>query len=93
MCVVQSRAEPLMSLVLPCAVSVFLTVCPSVPVLQYIKACVMAKENPHLTLVHTSTVEELFKKEITAIGAVVNRKTSNPPLPLPPKRRGPSVSV
>ncbi|KAJ8256327.1 hypothetical protein COCON_G00184790 [Conger conger] len=57
---------------------------------KYIKACIMAKENPHLTLVHSSTVQELFKKEITTIGAVVNRKSSNPPLPLPPKRRGPS---
>uniref|UniRef100_A0A4W5NZY8 Phosphatidylinositol 3-kinase catalytic subunit type 3 n=1 Tax=Hucho hucho TaxID=62062 RepID=A0A4W5NZY8_9TELE len=32
----------------------------------------------------------MFEKEISAIGAVVNRKSSNPPLPLPPKRRGPS---
>ncbi|XP_035240996.1 phosphatidylinositol 4,5-bisphosphate 3-kinase catalytic subunit beta isoform [Anguilla anguilla] len=57
---------------------------------KYIKSCVIAKESPHLTLVHSSTVQELFKKEISAIGAVVNRKTSNAPLPLPPKRRGPS---
>uniref|UniRef100_A0A8C8CC55 phosphatidylinositol-4,5-bisphosphate 3-kinase n=1 Tax=Oncorhynchus tshawytscha TaxID=74940 RepID=A0A8C8CC55_ONCTS len=59
---------------------------------QYIKACLQAKECPHLTLVQVSTVQAMFEKEISAIGAVVNRKSSNPPLPLPPKRRGPSVS-
>uniref|UniRef100_A0A673AYN5 phosphatidylinositol-4,5-bisphosphate 3-kinase n=1 Tax=Sphaeramia orbicularis TaxID=375764 RepID=A0A673AYN5_9TELE len=47
---------------------------------------------PHLTLVHTSTVKAMFDKEISAIGAVVSRKSSNPPLPLPPKRRVPTVS-
>lgn len=51
-----------------------------------------AKEPPHLTLVHTSTVKAMFDKEISAIGAVVSRKSSNPPLPLPPKRRVPTVS-
>uniref|UniRef100_A0A673X144 Phosphatidylinositol-4,5-bisphosphate 3-kinase, catalytic subunit beta n=1 Tax=Salmo trutta TaxID=8032 RepID=A0A673X144_SALTR len=59
---------------------------------QYIKACLQAKECPHLTLVQVSTVQAMFEKEISAIGAVVNRKSSIPPLPLPPKRRGPSVS-
>uniref|UniRef100_A0AAZ3PH03 phosphatidylinositol-4,5-bisphosphate 3-kinase n=1 Tax=Oncorhynchus tshawytscha TaxID=74940 RepID=A0AAZ3PH03_ONCTS len=60
---------------------------------QYIKACLQAKECPHLTLVQVSTVQAMFEKEISAIGAVVNRKSSNPPLPLPPKRRGPSNTV
>uniref|UniRef100_A0A673X1H9 Phosphatidylinositol-4,5-bisphosphate 3-kinase, catalytic subunit beta n=1 Tax=Salmo trutta TaxID=8032 RepID=A0A673X1H9_SALTR len=60
---------------------------------QYIKACLQAKECPHLTLVQVSTVQAMFEKEISAIGAVVNRKSSIPPLPLPPKRRGPSVQV
>uniref|UniRef100_A0AAZ3Q0X8 Phosphatidylinositol-4,5-bisphosphate 3-kinase n=1 Tax=Oncorhynchus tshawytscha TaxID=74940 RepID=A0AAZ3Q0X8_ONCTS len=60
---------------------------------QYIKACLQAKECPHLTLVQVSTVQAMFEKEISAIGAVVNRKSSNPPLPLPPKRRGPSIQV
>uniref|UniRef100_A0A4W5PBZ3 Phosphatidylinositol 4,5-bisphosphate 3-kinase catalytic subunit beta isoform n=1 Tax=Hucho hucho TaxID=62062 RepID=A0A4W5PBZ3_9TELE len=55
-------------------------------------SCLQAKECPHLTLVQVSSVQAMFEKEISAIGAVVNRKSSNPPLPLPPKRRGPSVS-
>uniref|UniRef100_A0A3Q4G4B7 phosphatidylinositol-4,5-bisphosphate 3-kinase n=1 Tax=Neolamprologus brichardi TaxID=32507 RepID=A0A3Q4G4B7_NEOBR len=54
---------------------------------KYIRSCLQAKEAPHLTLVHTSTVKTMFDKEISAIGAVVSRKSSNPPLPLPPKRR------
>uniref|UniRef100_A0A673ZFA8 Phosphatidylinositol 4,5-bisphosphate 3-kinase catalytic subunit beta isoform n=1 Tax=Salmo trutta TaxID=8032 RepID=A0A673ZFA8_SALTR len=62
-------------------------------VLRYIKACLQAKECPHLTLVQVSSVQAMFEKEISAIGAVVNRKSSNPPLPLPPKRRGPSFKI
>uniref|UniRef100_A0A8C2XKC6 Phosphatidylinositol-4,5-bisphosphate 3-kinase catalytic subunit beta n=1 Tax=Cyclopterus lumpus TaxID=8103 RepID=A0A8C2XKC6_CYCLU len=54
---------------------------------QYIRTCMQAKESPRLTLVHTSTVKAMFDKEISTIGAVVGRKSSNPPLPLPPKRR------
>ncbi|XP_041850415.1 phosphatidylinositol 4,5-bisphosphate 3-kinase catalytic subunit beta isoform [Melanotaenia boesemani] len=63
--------------------------CGDHPLIQYkyIRTCLQAKEPLHLTLVHISTVEALFKKEMSAIGAVVSRKTSNPPLPLPPKRR------
>ncbi|XP_029571556.1 phosphatidylinositol 4,5-bisphosphate 3-kinase catalytic subunit beta isoform [Salmo trutta] len=66
--------------------------CGDHPLIQYkyIKACLQAKECPHLTLVQVSSVQAMFEKEISAIGAVVNRKSSNPPLPLPPKRRGPS---
>uniref|UniRef100_A0A667XJ82 phosphatidylinositol-4,5-bisphosphate 3-kinase n=1 Tax=Myripristis murdjan TaxID=586833 RepID=A0A667XJ82_9TELE len=59
---------------------------------RYIRSCTQAKESPHLTLVHTSTVKAMFEKEISAIGAVVTRRSSNPPLPLPPKRRIPTVS-
>lgn len=65
---------------------------PVLSFLQYIRNCIQAKESPHLTLVHTSTVKAMFDKEISAIGAVVSRKSSNPPLPLPPKRRVPTVS-
>uniref|UniRef100_A0A667XJ01 phosphatidylinositol-4,5-bisphosphate 3-kinase n=1 Tax=Myripristis murdjan TaxID=586833 RepID=A0A667XJ01_9TELE len=57
---------------------------------RYIRSCTQAKESPHLTLVHTSTVKAMFEKEISAIGAVVTRRSSNPPLPLPPKRRIPT---
>ncbi|XP_028975010.1 phosphatidylinositol 4,5-bisphosphate 3-kinase catalytic subunit beta isoform isoform X1 [Esox lucius] len=66
--------------------------CGDHPLIQYkhIKACLQSKECPHLTLVQISSVKDMFEKEISAIGAVVNRKSSNPPLPLPPKRRGPS---
>uniref|UniRef100_A0A8C2XLM4 Phosphatidylinositol-4,5-bisphosphate 3-kinase catalytic subunit beta n=1 Tax=Cyclopterus lumpus TaxID=8103 RepID=A0A8C2XLM4_CYCLU len=49
---------------------------------QYIRTCMQAKESPRLTLVHTSTVKAMFDKEISTIGAVVGRKSSNPPLPL-----------
>uniref|UniRef100_A0A3Q3RAC7 phosphatidylinositol-4,5-bisphosphate 3-kinase n=1 Tax=Monopterus albus TaxID=43700 RepID=A0A3Q3RAC7_MONAL len=58
---------------------------------KYIRTCIQAKESPHLTLVHTSTVKAMFEQEISTISAVVSRKSSNPPLPLPPKRRPPTV--
>uniref|UniRef100_A0A8C2Z504 Phosphatidylinositol 4,5-bisphosphate 3-kinase catalytic subunit beta isoform n=1 Tax=Cyclopterus lumpus TaxID=8103 RepID=A0A8C2Z504_CYCLU len=68
--------------------------CGDQPLIQYkyIRTCMQAKESPRLTLVHTSTVKAMFDKEISTIGAVVGRKSSNPPLPLPPKRRVPTVS-
>uniref|UniRef100_A0A4W6C881 phosphatidylinositol-4,5-bisphosphate 3-kinase n=1 Tax=Lates calcarifer TaxID=8187 RepID=A0A4W6C881_LATCA len=65
---------------------------PVLSCLQYIRTCMQAKESPHLTLVHTSAVKAMFDKEISTIGAVVSRKSSNPPLPLPPKRRVPTIS-
>uniref|UniRef100_A0A8C4HSP6 phosphatidylinositol-4,5-bisphosphate 3-kinase n=1 Tax=Dicentrarchus labrax TaxID=13489 RepID=A0A8C4HSP6_DICLA len=65
---------------------------PVLSCLQYIRTCMQAKESPHLTLVHTSAIKAMFDKEISAIGAVVGRKSSNPPLPLPPKRRAPTVT-
>uniref|UniRef100_W5MA77 phosphatidylinositol-4,5-bisphosphate 3-kinase n=1 Tax=Lepisosteus oculatus TaxID=7918 RepID=W5MA77_LEPOC len=55
---------------------------------KYVKTCMMCNESPHLTLVECSTVKEMFEKEISAVGTVVNRKSSNPPFPLPPKKRG-----
>ncbi|XP_034403803.1 phosphatidylinositol 4,5-bisphosphate 3-kinase catalytic subunit beta isoform isoform X1 [Cyclopterus lumpus] len=66
--------------------------CGDQPLIQYkyIRTCMQAKESPRLTLVHTSTVKAMFDKEISTIGAVVGRKSSNPPLPLPPKRRVPT---
>uniref|UniRef100_A0A8C6KWU6 phosphatidylinositol-4,5-bisphosphate 3-kinase n=1 Tax=Nothobranchius furzeri TaxID=105023 RepID=A0A8C6KWU6_NOTFU len=69
--------------------------CGDHPLIQYkyIRNCLQAKESPHLTLVHTSTVKIMFDKEMSAIGAVVSRKSSNPPLPLPPKRRPPTVRM
>uniref|UniRef100_A0A3B3D766 phosphatidylinositol-4,5-bisphosphate 3-kinase n=1 Tax=Oryzias melastigma TaxID=30732 RepID=A0A3B3D766_ORYME len=54
---------------------------------KYIRSCLQTKESPHLTLVHINTVKAMFDKESSAIGAVVSRKSSNPPLPLPPKKR------
>ncbi|XP_038146424.1 phosphatidylinositol 4,5-bisphosphate 3-kinase catalytic subunit beta isoform isoform X1 [Cyprinodon tularosa] len=66
--------------------------CGDHPLIQYkyIRTCLQAKETPHLTLVHSSTIKAMFDKEMSAIGAVVSRKSSNPPLPLPPKRRNPT---
>ncbi|KAM4589944.1 phosphatidylinositol 4,5-bisphosphate 3-kinase catalytic subunit beta isoform 1-T3 [Fundulus diaphanus] len=65
--------------------------CGDHPMIQYkyIRTCLQAKKPPHLTLVHTSTIERMFKKETSAIGDLVSRKSSDPPLPLPPKRRAP----
>ncbi|XP_041126162.1 phosphatidylinositol 4,5-bisphosphate 3-kinase catalytic subunit beta isoform-like isoform X2 [Polyodon spathula] len=60
---------------------------------KYIRNCVTNNESPHLTLIDSCTVKEMFEKELSTIGAVVNRKSSNPPLPLPPKRRATSVQV
>ncbi|XP_026230942.1 phosphatidylinositol 4,5-bisphosphate 3-kinase catalytic subunit beta isoform [Anabas testudineus] len=57
---------------------------------KYIRTCMQAKEPPHLTLVHTSSIKQMYDKEISTISAVVSRKSSNPPLPLPPKRRVPT---
>uniref|UniRef100_A0AAQ5YZH8 Phosphatidylinositol 4,5-bisphosphate 3-kinase catalytic subunit beta isoform n=1 Tax=Amphiprion ocellaris TaxID=80972 RepID=A0AAQ5YZH8_AMPOC len=45
------------------------------------------------TLDFVKCLSAIFDKEISAIGAVVSRKSSNPPLPLPPKRRVPTTCV
>uniref|UniRef100_A0A8C6UQS6 phosphatidylinositol-4,5-bisphosphate 3-kinase n=1 Tax=Neogobius melanostomus TaxID=47308 RepID=A0A8C6UQS6_9GOBI len=37
--------------------------------MQYIRTCVQTKEPPHLTLVHSSIIQEMFDKEVSAIGA------------------------
>uniref|UniRef100_A0A671T2X4 phosphatidylinositol-4,5-bisphosphate 3-kinase n=1 Tax=Sinocyclocheilus anshuiensis TaxID=1608454 RepID=A0A671T2X4_9TELE len=60
---------------------------------KYIRDCLLANESPHLTLVHCDVVKAMFEKEISTIGSVLARKTSNPPLPLPPKKRPPTVST
>uniref|UniRef100_A0A672QVY3 phosphatidylinositol-4,5-bisphosphate 3-kinase n=1 Tax=Sinocyclocheilus grahami TaxID=75366 RepID=A0A672QVY3_SINGR len=62
-------------------------------VILYIRDCLLANESPHLTLVHCDVVKTMFEKEISTIGSVLARKTSNPPLPLPPKKRPPTVST
>uniref|UniRef100_A0A8C6UV44 Phosphatidylinositol 4,5-bisphosphate 3-kinase catalytic subunit beta isoform n=1 Tax=Neogobius melanostomus TaxID=47308 RepID=A0A8C6UV44_9GOBI len=36
---------------------------------KYIRTCVQTKEPPHLTLVHSSIIQEMFDKEVSAIGA------------------------
>ncbi|XP_056329226.1 phosphatidylinositol 4,5-bisphosphate 3-kinase catalytic subunit beta isoform [Danio aesculapii] len=58
---------------------------------KYIRACLSASENPHLTVVHFDIVKSMFEKEIATVGSVLARKTSNPPLPLPPKKRQTTV--
>ncbi|KAL7851419.1 hypothetical protein AOLI_G00217750 [Acnodon oligacanthus] len=55
---------------------------------KYIRSCLLAQEIPHFTMVHCSDVRAMLEHEISTIGAVLTRKSSNPPLPLPPKRRG-----
>ncbi|XP_073780479.1 phosphatidylinositol 4,5-bisphosphate 3-kinase catalytic subunit beta isoform isoform X2 [Danio rerio] len=58
---------------------------------KYIRACLSTGENPHLTVVHFDIVKSMFEKEIATVGSVLARKTSNPPLPLPPKKRQTTV--
>uniref|UniRef100_A0A673IBQ8 phosphatidylinositol-4,5-bisphosphate 3-kinase n=1 Tax=Sinocyclocheilus rhinocerous TaxID=307959 RepID=A0A673IBQ8_9TELE len=58
---------------------------------KYIRDCLLTNESPHLTLVHCDGVKAMFEKEISTIGSVLARKTSNPPLPLPPKKRLPTL--
>ncbi|XP_051534468.1 phosphatidylinositol 4,5-bisphosphate 3-kinase catalytic subunit beta isoform-like isoform X2 [Myxocyprinus asiaticus] len=58
---------------------------------KYIRTCMLANESPHLTMVHCSVIKAMFEKELCTIGSVLARKTSNPPLPLPPKKRGPTL--
>ncbi|XP_030634616.1 phosphatidylinositol 4,5-bisphosphate 3-kinase catalytic subunit beta isoform isoform X2 [Chanos chanos] len=60
---------------------------------KYIRSCLLAQECPHLTLVHCSVVKSMFEREMSVIGAVLPRKSSNPPLPLPPKKRGQSMQL
>uniref|UniRef100_A0A672LHX8 phosphatidylinositol-4,5-bisphosphate 3-kinase n=1 Tax=Sinocyclocheilus grahami TaxID=75366 RepID=A0A672LHX8_SINGR len=60
---------------------------------KYIRDCLLTNESPHLTLVHCDGVKAMFEKEISTIGSVLARKTSNPPLPLPPKKRLPTAST
>ncbi|XP_051965613.1 phosphatidylinositol 4,5-bisphosphate 3-kinase catalytic subunit beta isoform-like isoform X1 [Xyrauchen texanus] len=57
---------------------------------KYIRTCLLANESPHLTMVHCSVIKAMFEKELCTIGSVLVRKTSNPPLPLPPKKRAPT---
>ncbi|XP_051965614.1 phosphatidylinositol 4,5-bisphosphate 3-kinase catalytic subunit beta isoform-like isoform X2 [Xyrauchen texanus] len=58
---------------------------------KYIRTCLLANESPHLTMVHCSVIKAMFEKELCTIGSVLVRKTSNPPLPLPPKKRAPTL--
>ncbi|XP_042578431.1 phosphatidylinositol 4,5-bisphosphate 3-kinase catalytic subunit beta isoform-like isoform X2 [Cyprinus carpio] len=58
---------------------------------KYIRDCLLTNESPHLTLVHCDVVKAMFEKEISTIGSVLAWKTSNPPLPLPPKKRLPTL--
>uniref|UniRef100_A0A671SHC1 phosphatidylinositol-4,5-bisphosphate 3-kinase n=1 Tax=Sinocyclocheilus anshuiensis TaxID=1608454 RepID=A0A671SHC1_9TELE len=60
---------------------------------KYIRDCLLTNESPHLTLVHCDGVKAMFEKEISTIGSVIARKTSNPPLLLPPKKRLPTAST
>uniref|UniRef100_A0A8C2EQZ5 Phosphatidylinositol-4,5-bisphosphate 3-kinase n=1 Tax=Cyprinus carpio TaxID=7962 RepID=A0A8C2EQZ5_CYPCA len=62
-------------------------------VILYIRDCLLTNESPHLTLVHCDVVKAMFEKEISTIGSVLAWKTSNPPLPLPPKKRLPTAST
>nr|XP_042709502.1 phosphatidylinositol 4,5-bisphosphate 3-kinase catalytic subunit beta isoform isoform X2 [Chrysemys picta bellii] len=53
---------------------------------QYIRKCVMNRTLPHLTLVECCSIKKMCEQEMIAIEAAINRKSSNLPLPLPPKK-------
>uniref|UniRef100_A0A8C0FLE1 phosphatidylinositol-4,5-bisphosphate 3-kinase n=1 Tax=Bubo bubo TaxID=30461 RepID=A0A8C0FLE1_BUBBB len=53
---------------------------------QYIRNCVMNRTLPQLTLVECCTIKKMCEQEMIAIEAAINRKSSNLPLPLPPKK-------
>uniref|UniRef100_A0A8C5TQP0 phosphatidylinositol-4,5-bisphosphate 3-kinase n=1 Tax=Malurus cyaneus samueli TaxID=2593467 RepID=A0A8C5TQP0_9PASS len=53
---------------------------------QYIRTCVMNRTLPQLTLVECCTIKKMCEQEMIAIEAAINRKSSNLPLPLPPKK-------
>ncbi|XP_048460076.1 phosphatidylinositol 4,5-bisphosphate 3-kinase catalytic subunit beta isoform-like, partial [Rhincodon typus] len=54
---------------------------------RYIRNCVSKGIHPQLTLVDCRTIKEMCDREMSAIGIALHRKSSTPPLPLPPKRR------
>ncbi|XP_044145172.1 phosphatidylinositol 4,5-bisphosphate 3-kinase catalytic subunit beta isoform isoform X1 [Bufo gargarizans] len=58
---------------------------------QYIANCAVNKTLPRLLLVDCCNIKKMFDQEMNAIELAVKRKTSGPPLPLPPKTRGASV--
>lgn len=54
----------------------------------------MNRSLPQLTLVECSSIKKMCEQEMIAIEAALNRKSSNLPLPLPPKKsRTVAVSV
>ncbi|XP_054839114.1 phosphatidylinositol 4,5-bisphosphate 3-kinase catalytic subunit beta isoform isoform X2 [Eublepharis macularius] len=53
---------------------------------QYIHRCVMNRILPQLTLVECSSIQKMCEQEMIAIEAAISRKSSNLPLPLPPKK-------
>uniref|UniRef100_A0A8C0B080 Phosphatidylinositol 4,5-bisphosphate 3-kinase catalytic subunit beta isoform n=1 Tax=Buteo japonicus TaxID=224669 RepID=A0A8C0B080_9AVES len=60
---------------------------------QYIRNCVMNRTLPQLTLVECCTIKKMCEQEMIAIEAAINRKVSNLPLPLPPKKTRTTTSV
>ncbi|XP_043925972.1 phosphatidylinositol 4,5-bisphosphate 3-kinase catalytic subunit beta isoform isoform X2 [Protopterus annectens] len=57
---------------------------------KYIRRCVMSRTLPRLTLVDHTNIKKMFEQEKSAIEVATNRKISNVPLPLPPKKRSAS---
>uniref|UniRef100_A0A8V1A672 phosphatidylinositol-4,5-bisphosphate 3-kinase n=1 Tax=Gallus gallus TaxID=9031 RepID=A0A8V1A672_CHICK len=60
---------------------------------QYIHNCVMNRTLPQLTLVECCTIKKMCEQEMIAIEVAINRKSSNLPLPLPPKKTRATTSV
>ncbi|KAM6442972.1 phosphatidylinositol 4,5-bisphosphate 3-kinase catalytic subunit beta isoform 1-T2 [Liasis olivaceus] len=60
---------------------------------QYIHRCVINRTLPQLTLIECSTIKKMYEQEMIAIEAAVTRKSSNLPLPLPPKKSRLTQSV
>uniref|UniRef100_A0A8C0X1K8 Phosphatidylinositol 4,5-bisphosphate 3-kinase catalytic subunit beta isoform n=1 Tax=Castor canadensis TaxID=51338 RepID=A0A8C0X1K8_CASCN len=53
---------------------------------QYIRNCVMNRTLPHFILVECCKIKKMYEQEMIAIEAAISRNSSNPPLPLPPKK-------
>ncbi|XP_007422311.1 phosphatidylinositol 4,5-bisphosphate 3-kinase catalytic subunit beta isoform [Python bivittatus] len=60
---------------------------------QYIHRCVINRTLPQLTLIECSTIKKMYEQEMIAIEAAVTQKSSNLPLPLPPKKSRLTQSV
>ncbi|ELW48581.1 Phosphatidylinositol-4,5-bisphosphate 3-kinase catalytic subunit beta isoform [Tupaia chinensis] len=53
---------------------------------QYVRNCVMSRTLPHFILVECCKIKKMYEQEMLAIEGAIQRSSSTPPLPLPPKK-------